>query len=83
MRREWPLVWKRGEWNPAYKKDEGMDENDYRQITLLTIVGKVYESKMSTQISSYMDSKLDHFDQHIGRTIVVKPLCWLLLKTGS
>ena len=53
------MVWKRGEWSPVYKKDDRMDEKNYRPITLLTIVGKVYES-MSTQISSYMDSKLDH-----------------------
>ena len=47
---EWPEAWKKGEWNPVHKKDDRLDERNYRPITLLSTVDKVFESMMSIQV---------------------------------
>ena len=39
---EWPEAWKKGEWNPVHKKDDRLDERNYRPITLLSTVDKVF-----------------------------------------
>ena len=56
---EWPEAWKKGEWNPVHKKDDRLDERNYRPITLLSTVDKVFESMMSIQVNNHFDSKLD------------------------
>ena len=56
---EWPVAWKKGEWNPVLKKDDRLDERNYRPITLLSTVDKVYESMMSIQVNNHFDSELD------------------------
>ena len=56
---EWPEAWKKGEWNPVHKKDDRLDERNYRPITLLSTVDKVFESTMSIQVNNHFDSKLD------------------------
>ena len=56
---EWPEAWKRGEWNPVHKKCDRFDERNYRPITLLSVVDKVYESMMSTQVNNHYDCMLD------------------------
>ena len=56
---EWPEAWKKGEWNPVHKKDDRLDERNYRLKTLLSIVDKVFESMMSIQVNNRFDSKLD------------------------
>ena len=55
----WPEAWKKGEWNPVHKKDDRLDERNYRPITLLSTVDKVFESMMSIQVNNHFDSKLD------------------------
>ena len=56
---EWPEAWKKGEWNPVHKKDDRLDERNYRPITLLSTVDKVFESMMSIQVNNDFESKLD------------------------
>ena len=53
------LEGKKGEWNPVHKKDDRLDERNYRPITLLSTVDKVFESMMSIQVNNHFDSKLD------------------------
>ena len=56
---EWPAAWKKGEWNPIYKKGDRLDETNYRPITLLSTVDKVYEQLLSNQVKEYFDQILD------------------------
>ena len=41
------------------KRMTGLDERNYRPITLLRTVDKVFESMMSIQVNNHFDSKLD------------------------
>ena len=56
---EWPEAWKRGEWNPVFKKDDRLDEKNYRPITLLCTVDKVYEQLLSEQVNKHFDTILN------------------------
>ena len=53
---EWPVAWKKGEWNPVHKKYDRLDERNFCPITLLSTVDKVYESMMSIQVNNHFDS---------------------------
>ena len=51
----WPETWKRGTWTPVFKKDDRHDTSNYRPITVLPVVGKIYEKLLSKQITDFMD----------------------------
>ena len=57
--RQWPNNWKRGEWTPVFKKEDPQDCRNYRPITVLPVVSKVFEQLLSDQISKQFDSRLD------------------------
>ena len=46
----WPKTWKRGIWTPVFKKDDRQGTSNYRPITALPVVGKIYEKLLSKQI---------------------------------
>ena len=41
--REWPKEWKRGEWVSVYKKEDPQNVANYRPVTLLPAVDKIFE----------------------------------------
>jgi len=40
----WPSTWKMGDWTPVFKKGDKMDRGNYRPITVLNSVDKVFET---------------------------------------
>ena len=40
---KWPSEWKRGEWIPVFKKDDHPDRKNYRPVTVLSAVDKVFQ----------------------------------------
>ena len=53
--------WKKEEWTPVFKKDDPQDSaGNYRPITVLPVVSKVFEQLLSDQITKQFDSHLDH-----------------------
>ena len=57
---DWPLYWKKGDWVPVFKKDNKQDIKNYRPVTVLTLIGKVFEQLLSKQLTSFIDPKLSH-----------------------
>ena len=55
---KWPSEWKRGEWIPAFKKDDPLDKENYRPVTVLSAVDKVFEQLISKQITTQFESPL-------------------------
>ena len=47
---EWSKDWKRGEWTPVHKKDDPLDMANYRPVTVLTSVDKVFEQLLCQQL---------------------------------
>ena len=50
-KRAWPGDWKRGDWTPIYKKDDKCSKENYRPITVLPCVDKVFEQLTCMQAS--------------------------------
>ena len=51
-KKQWPVEWKKGKWVPVYKKDNPRDESNYRPVTVLSAVGKVFEKVLGKQITA-------------------------------
>ena len=47
----WPNDWKKGEWTPVHKKDDRMSKQNYRPVTIQTVLNKVFEQLLSKQVS--------------------------------
>ena len=55
---KWPSYWKRKVWTPVFKKEDKTDCTNYRPVTVLNAVAKVFESLLSKQITKKIDSHL-------------------------
>ena len=53
---EFPSVLKQANITPVYKKGERECKNNYRPVSILSNVSKIFERIMFRQISNYMDS---------------------------
>ncbi|CAB4038116.1 Hypothetical predicted protein, partial [Paramuricea clavata] len=58
---EWPQEWKMGEWIPAYKKDDHHDKANYRPVTILSILDKIFEQLLCQQLSQRFENIFDPF----------------------
>ena len=56
----WPEQWKRGIWVPLHKKDNHSDIKNYRPITILAAVDKVFEQLLSNQVTQFMEPHLSN-----------------------
>jgi len=45
---------KRAEVSPIYKKDDNLVENNYRPVSILTTISKIYESVMNDQMLDFL-----------------------------
>ena len=56
---EFPDELKHADVIPVHKKNEKCDKTNYRPVTILTNISKIYEKLMYNQLSKYFDSLLD------------------------
>ena len=54
----YPKRWKRGDWVPVFKKDDKMEKKNYRPVTVLNAVNKVFEQLLSKQVVTKVDLHL-------------------------
>ena len=52
-----PIDWARGIIVPIHKEGEKENVDNYRGITLLSVVGKLYSSVLNNRISSWLEKK--------------------------
>ena len=57
-----PQQWKLGEVTPVFKKDCSLTKSNYRPITILPSLSKVFETLVHTRISPYFE---DIFHKHV------------------
>ena len=58
QRDEWPEAWKKSKWSPVHKKDDRIHVVNYRPITLLCTVDKIFEQLLSKQVIERFDPVL-------------------------
>ena len=73
----WPSDWKRGVWTPVYKKDDKNSKENYRPITVLQCVDKVFEQLIDAQVSTGFEARmfvdsLAYRSGHIFETAVIQ-----------
>ena len=51
----WPSKWKMGEWTHVFKKGERQLIQNYRPITVLPLIGKIFEHLLCKQITASYD----------------------------
>lgn len=59
--KEWPKDWKRGEWTPVHKKDDPLSKENYRPVTVLNSVDKIFEQLLCQQLKELSEATLDVF----------------------
>ena len=52
--------WKRGEWVPVYKSNNREEVKNYRPITILPTLDKLFEKLLGKQFTEYIDPKLSN-----------------------
>ena len=52
---EYPDLWSNGIINPIHKKDSKSDPGNYRKITVMPALGKIFDSIMNSRLSSIKD----------------------------
>ncbi|KAK3736135.1 hypothetical protein QZH41_004642 [Actinostola sp. cb2023] len=57
----WPKHWKMGEWIPVHKKDDPQDKTNYRPITILAAVDKIFEQLLCQQLNAKFEHTFDSF----------------------
>ena len=56
---KWPDAWKKGELCSVFKKDDPLNEMNYRPVTVLSTVDKKSEQLLSGQVYQHFDSIFD------------------------
>jgi hypothetical protein len=62
----WPERWATGIIFPLYKQDSRLDPGNYRPITLLSIIGKLFGSVIECRLSTWSESSLALADEQGG-----------------
>ena len=52
---DWPLRWKKSDWVQVFKEDNKQDIKNYRPVTALIAIGKVFKQLLSKQLKSFID----------------------------
>ena len=58
----WPQQWKWGEWTPVFKNGDPLAKANYRPVTVLPLVDKIFEKLLCDQLSSLTDRVFDGFN---------------------
>ena len=55
----WPEQWKWEEWTPVFKKDDALNKCNYRPVTVLVTVDKVFEQLLAGQLEPLSNKVFD------------------------
>ena len=69
----WPKNWRRGEWVPVHKKNDRLDMENYRPVSVQTIINKVFEKLLANQIPAGFNERLsDYLTAYRKRLLMLK-----------
>ena len=54
----WPRNWKRSEWVPVYKKDDRLNMENYRPVSIAIMVNKTFQKLLTNQITAEFNERL-------------------------
>ena len=69
---EFPDKLKTADMTPAFKKDDRDEKSNYRPVSILSILSKVYEKCLNKQTKNYMENILPNFKYGFRRGFIVQ-----------
>ena len=60
---------------PIFKKDDPLSKKNYRPVSILPVISKIYEKVMSVQLSEYFDNIFHDFYVLLGKVMDARPHC--------
>ena len=70
--------------SPVYKKNDNLNKANYRPVSILPSVSKIYESTMADQLTDHFEHIFDKLLSGFRKKNVdAKHLCYKLLNTGD
>ena len=76
-----PQAWKQSHITPVHKGGSFDEASNFRPISVVSVVAKILEKIVSTQLSSYLENHnlLHHYWAPTAMAKVLKTSCWLQL----
>ena len=75
-----PNYQKLADVSPIYKKGDRLDKNNYRPVSILPSISKIFERLMLTQINFYMEPKLSIYQCGFRKNMSSQTVSFLWLK---
>lgn len=69
-----PQQWKLDEVTPVYKKDCGLEKSNYRPISILPSLSKVFETLVNARVSPHFEGIYHKFVLPTGSIMAATPL---------
>ena len=63
----WPEQWKWREWTPVFKKDHALNKCNYRPVTVLVTVNKVFEQLLAGQLEPLSNKVFNGLNSAYGK----------------
>ena len=75
----WPTDWKKREWTPVHKKNDKLQKENYRPVTVQIVINKIFEQLLSSQITGHFNNRLcDHLTAYRKRHSCETALLYLI-----
>ena len=68
-------ILKKAELTPVYRKDDMNDKQNYRPLSTLSSLSRVFEKLIYSQLNTYMSDKSSKFLTGFTRTIIHSTHC--------
>ena len=77
---EFPIKLKNADITPVYKKGDKHKKNNYRPISILPIISKIFEKLLYYQVNDFMDEKLSIYQCGFRKNLSVQNCILLMIE---
>ena len=75
-----PSIMKYADVSPCFKKEDNLSKGNYRPVSVLTVISKLYETILNNQMVNHFRDCLITYYPPFGNIIIANHIYWNLLK---